>query len=343
MRYDSEREAHIVSAWQTVEGALSWAQVELQNAGIPDARREAEILLAACLNWERARLIAHPEIPLDDRQQRRFACWIRRRARREPLAYITRRAWFYGLKLTVGRGVLIPRPETELLVGVFLEWAAQALTPPAPLSHCVGEGGINSPLPRSGRGAGGEGIPNPTSQRGRGAGGKRIPILVDAGVGSGAIAIACLKNAPEWLGVGIDRSRRALRIAQMNRRTQGLDTRLLLLQGDWLGMLRPHSADAVLSNPPYVLPEEWDTLQPEIVLYEPRTALLVPADDPLQPYRRIAQDARQVLRSHGLLAFETSPRLAPLLAEHLPRWGFPSPHIQRDYSGVERVVYATRE
>lgn len=279
----------------TVGDALVWAQGMLQGADVADARREAEILLAACLGWERAKLIAHPEAVLAERQLRRFECWVRRRARREPLAYITRRAWFYGLELTVGRGALIPRPETELLVELFLEWAAW------------GEG---------------------------------VPILVDAGTGSGAIAIACLKHAPQWLGVGIDRSRRALHIAQINRRKLRLETRLMLVQGDWLAGLRPRSVNAVLSNPPYVLPDEWDALQPEIARYEPRAALLVPAEDPLLPYRRIAQDAARVLRSPGLLAFETSPRLAPLLMEQLPRWGFPNPQVRRDYSGVERVVYA---
>jgi len=122
----------------------------------------------------------------------------------------------------------------------------------------------------------------------------------------------------------------------------GLQSRLMLVQGDWLRGLGRGVVDAVLSNPPYVLPDEWDALQPEITRYEPTGALLVPADDPLRPYRRIAQGAHRSLRLGGLLAFETSPRLAPLLAEQLPVWGFPSPHIVRDYAGDARVVWAVR-
>jgi release factor glutamine methyltransferase len=131
-------------------------------------------------------------------------------------------------------------------------------------------------------------------------------------------------------------------LAQANRRALGLQSRLMLVQGDWLRGLRTGAVDAVLSNPPYVLPDEWDALQPEITRYEPKGALLVPADDPLRPYRRIAQGAHRSLRLGGLLAFETSPRLAPLLAEQLPVWGFPSPHIVRDYAGDARVVWAVR-
>ncbi|MFN3690280.1 MAG: peptide chain release factor N(5)-glutamine methyltransferase [Fimbriimonadales bacterium] len=282
-----------------VADMLSWAQERLQGAGIDQARREAEILLAACVGWARARVIAHRDATLSEQQIRRFEGWVRRRAQREPLAYITRRAWFYGLELTIGRGVLIPRPETELLVALFLRWAADIK--------------------------------------------EELPTFADAGVGSGAIAIACLVNAPRWLGVGIDRSRRALRVAQVNRRQRGLATRLMLVQGDWLSALRPRSVNAVLSNPPYVLPDEWDALQPEITRYEPRRALLVPADDPLLPYRRIAQDALRVLRRPSLLAFETSPRLAPLLTEQLPRWGFAHPQVVCDYSGAARVVYVAQQ
>ncbi|MCS7301567.1 MAG: methyltransferase, partial [Fimbriimonadales bacterium] len=155
----------------TVQEAWAWAQGELERAGLPEAWREAAVLLSACMGWERARLMAHPGAALTAAQQRRYACWVRRRTRREPLAYITRRVWFYGLELTVGRGALIPRPETELLVEVFLEWA-QA----------------------------------------------RAGVLVDAGTGSGAIAIACLTHAPHWRALGIDRSRRALHLAVLNRR-----------------------------------------------------------------------------------------------------------------------------
>jgi release factor glutamine methyltransferase len=309
------------TAPMTVGEAIAWVGARLQAAGLSEPQREAQALVAACLGWERARLVAHPEARLSALQAHRLERWARRRAQREPLAYLTRRAWFYGLELTVGRGALIPRPETELLVEVFLGWAGSL--PPSFRFPPLRE------VPPARRGNLKEGV-------------SCSPILVDAGTGTGAIALACLMHAPRWLGVGIDRSRRALRIAQANRHALGLQARLMLVQGDWLRGLRTGSVDAVLSNPPYVLPDEWDALPPEVSRYEPRGALLVPAGDPLRPYRRIARGAHRSLRPGGLLAFETSPRLAPLLAEQLPAWGFPSPHIVRDYAGNARVVWAVR-
>jgi release factor glutamine methyltransferase len=313
----------------TVREALEWAGAQLQAVGLPEPLREAQAVVAACLGWERAQLIAHPDAPVSARHARRLRSWVRRRAAREPLAYITRRVWFYGLELMVGRSALIPRPETELLVEVFLGWARGSLTPdPSPTQW---ERGANFPLARFA----GEGD---TGGEGNGS-----PVLVDVGTGTGAIALACLRHALHWLGIGVERSRRALRWAQANRRRLGLESRLLLIQGDWLRGLRAGSVDAVLSNPPYVLPDEWDALQPEITRYEPKSALLTPADDPLRPYRRIARGARCALRTGGLLAFEASPRLAPLLAEQLPAWGFRQPRIVCDYAGVMRVVWAILE
>jgi release factor glutamine methyltransferase len=107
----------------TVGEAIAWVGARLQAAGLSEPQREAQALVAACLGWERARLVAHPEARLSALQAHRLERWARRRAQREPLAYLTRRAWFYGLELIVGRGALIPRPETELLVEVFLGWA----------------------------------------------------------------------------------------------------------------------------------------------------------------------------------------------------------------------------
>jgi release factor glutamine methyltransferase len=329
----------------TVREAIARVGTRLQAAGLSEPQREAHALVAACLGWERARLIAHPDARLSARQVQRLECWARRRAAREPLAYLTRRAWFYGLELIVGRGALIPRPETELLVEVFLGWAKEKpLTPsPSPTGWARGGNALTpSPSPTGWERGAEFSLSRKAGEGDQGGEGSNFPILVDAGTGTGAVALACLTHAPHWLGIGIDRSRRALRLAQANRRALGLQSRLMLVQGDWLRGLGRGVVDAVLSNPPYVLPDEWDALQPEITRYEPTGALLVPADDPLRPYRRIAQGAHRSLRLGGLLAFETSPRLAPLLAEQLPVWGFPSPHIVCDYAGDARVVWAVR-
>jgi release factor glutamine methyltransferase len=101
--------------------ALSASVDALRAAGVEDPRLDAELLLAEATGWGRARLVADPEAEIPPAATRRFAEMVRRRLRREPVAYILGRRGFRHLELAVDPRVLIPRPETELLVELALE------------------------------------------------------------------------------------------------------------------------------------------------------------------------------------------------------------------------------
>ncbi len=93
----------------------------LEGAGVPEARREAGSLLSFLLNKDRTFLISHAEDPVDDDSLDRLREFVERRAAGEPLQYITGVQDFYGREFRVTPDVLIPRPETELLVEAALE------------------------------------------------------------------------------------------------------------------------------------------------------------------------------------------------------------------------------
>ena len=112
-----------VRAAGSVGDALGAACDALGAAGVDSPRLDAELLLAAATGIDRARLIAEPESGVDPASGRRFGEMVRRRLRREPVAYILGRKWFRHLELQVDGRVLVPRPETELLVEVALELA----------------------------------------------------------------------------------------------------------------------------------------------------------------------------------------------------------------------------
>jgi release factor glutamine methyltransferase len=101
--------------------ALIAATDALRAAGIEDPRLDAELLLAEATGWDRARLVAESEAEVPPSAARRFGEMVRRRLRREPVAYITGRRGFRRIELEVDPRVLIPRPETELLVELALE------------------------------------------------------------------------------------------------------------------------------------------------------------------------------------------------------------------------------
>ena len=121
----------------SVRDALAAAADGLAAAGVDSPRLDAELLLAEATGWERARLTAEPEggVPAD--AARRFGEMVRRRLRREPVAYILGRKGFRSIELAVDRRVLIPRPETELLVELALE-----LRPRRALDLGTGSGAI---------------------------------------------------------------------------------------------------------------------------------------------------------------------------------------------------------
>lgn len=117
--------------------ALAAATDALRAAGVDSPRLDAELLLAAAAGLSRAALIASPEQPLEPVAARAYAELVRRRLRREPLAYILGRKAFRRIELAVDPRVLIPRPETELLVELALE-----LEPRTVLDVGTGSGAI---------------------------------------------------------------------------------------------------------------------------------------------------------------------------------------------------------
>ncbi len=117
--------------------ALTASTDALRAAGVEQPRFDAELLLAEATGWDRADLAANPEAEIPPAAARRFGEMVRRRLRREPLAYIVGRKGFRHLELAVDRRVLIPRPETELLVELALE-----LQPDAVLDIGTGSGAI---------------------------------------------------------------------------------------------------------------------------------------------------------------------------------------------------------
>lgn len=114
----------------------------LSESGVVEARREANSLLAFVLNKDRTFLIAHSEYELSDEETSRFQDVLERRKQREPFQYIVGKQEFYGLDFFITKDVLIPRPETELIVEAAIE-ILQSEKNPRFLEIGVGSGCIS--------------------------------------------------------------------------------------------------------------------------------------------------------------------------------------------------------
>ncbi|MGD9630248.1 MAG: peptide chain release factor N(5)-glutamine methyltransferase [Pyrinomonadaceae bacterium] len=126
----------------TIAVLLSQAEEVLKGSNIPDAGRQAVSLMQFALGRDRAFLIAHPEYELNLREQELFGSVVLRRSRREPLQYIVGKQEFYGLDIVVNPDVLIPRPETEILVERAIEITGTA-RPNSILEIGIGSGCIS--------------------------------------------------------------------------------------------------------------------------------------------------------------------------------------------------------
>jgi len=100
---------------------LKFAVEILHESGVAEPRRQASSLLAFALQKDKTFLVAHSEYKLSQEEEKRFKSFLQRRARREPFQYITERQEFFGLDFLVTPDVLIPRPETELIVENAIE------------------------------------------------------------------------------------------------------------------------------------------------------------------------------------------------------------------------------
>lgn len=158
------------------------------------------------------------------------------------------------------------------------------------------------------------------------------PRVLDIGVGSGAIALAIADEHPGARVVATDSSPEALAVAEENRRRTGLTERVELVQGELFARVEG-LFDLVVSNPPYVPPDEIDRLDPEVARYEPREALVACGTT-----EAIAEQAQSRLVPGGWLVLETADGEAGTVAELLTRLGYQEVSIGQDLAGRERVV-----
>jgi release factor glutamine methyltransferase len=158
------------------------------------------------------------------------------------------------------------------------------------------------------------------------------PRVLDVGVGSGAIALAIADEHRGARVVAVDRSPDALTLARENLGRASVNGRVRLIEGD-LARDVEGPFDLVVSNPPYVLPEEYETLQPEIRLYEPYGAVVG-----VGVGREVAAQARVLLRPGGRLVLECGDGQAANLAATLGSLGYADVLETADLAGRDRVV-----
>lgn len=279
----------------TVAEALRQAERRLRTAGVPDPAWDAEALLRHVVGWDRARVVSEGQAPLPPEAEERFLALVTERARRRPLQHLTGTQHFWRHEFKVTPDVLIPRPETELIVEAALDLLTDL----------------------------------------------RNPVLVDVGTGSGCIALSLAAERPDAIVHAIDVSTAALDVARENARRLGLETRVSFHLGDLLDPVagRERRIDLVASNPPYV--DRADSVAPEVRDHDPGVALFPPGDR-FSVYRRLAPQARRLLRRGGWLVVEIGQGMDSEAAAICEGAGLRVVKVLRDLQSIPRTLVARR-
>lgn len=286
---------------------LRLATEYLQKCGSGSPRLDAELLLAHVLGVDRVALYVNHDRPLVPDEVGAFRELLRQRGRGTPMAYILGERPFLSTSLVVSPAVLIPRPETELLVEAALAWLAEQ--PGASLL---------------------------VADVGTGSGAIAIGIAL-AEPRAHVMALDVSADAARVARANVDRH-------DVNDRVEVLAGDLLtpLLVPPRSARFRGR-LDAVVSNPPYIATAELDTLPRDVREHEPRIAL-DGGPDGLAAYRRLIPMAGQALRPGGLLALEIGADQGEAVAALLAADdGWRDVRVEKDYAGHDRIVLSIKE
>lgn len=259
---------------------------------------EARMLAAFALDLDRAAIAAHPMRPVDAPAAARLQTLFARRRAGEPVAYLLGHREFWSRDFRLTPAVLIPRPETELLVETALQWLD---------GLSGGKAGVISAA---------------------------APAVLDLGTGSGVVAITLALERRHCVLTAVDQSPDALAVARAN--AQRLGASVQFLHGDWFNPCVGQRYALVVSNPPYVATDD-PHLQQGDLRYEPLAAL-DGGRGGFACLRRIAREARRHLLPGGCLMLEHGYDQAARLRIYLRELGYVEVQSRDDLAGIARVT-----
>ena len=248
--------------------------------------------------WRKLDRIIHKDSELSNEKSDQLGDITTQLLAHKPVQYVLHEAWFDGMKLFVDENVLIPRPETEELVG----WSLQEVDR------------LQLTVDR-----------------------KEMQVL-DVGTGSGCIPIAIKKRRPSWSVYACDVSEGALQVAKRNAAGQGVQIefrQLNFLRENERSSLP--GFDIIISNPPYIAVAEKASIDKHVIEYEPHVALFVPDEDALIFYKQLADFGHSHLASNGIILMEMQYTQAEPLKNLFSLLGYES-EVRKDMQGNDRMI-----
>ena len=277
-----------------IHETIKKATKTLKKNNIKTACLDSELLLSKVLSKDRNYILLNSKEIISKKYLSDFTHLIHRRKKGEPVAYLTNYKEFWKQKYFVNKDVLIPRPDTEVLIEETLEMFGDD---------------------------------------------KKLKIL-DIGTGSGCLLLSILKERKNFLGVGIDISKKALKVACFNAKLQHLKNRVKFYNSD-IDKFFIGKYDLILSNPPYIKNFDLKYLDEDVATYEPKVAL-DGGRDGLSKITKVIDKASCLIKKNGKLILEIGYNQRNEIVKRLKDRKFYINKIIKDYGKNDRCIISTK-
>ena len=278
-----------------IQETLNKAVKILNKFNIKNPYLDSEILLSKTINKDRKYIILNSKEQLSKTCLKNFSNLVERRKKGEPIAYLINKKEFWRHTFYVDCNVLIPRPDTEILVEETLKLFSKS---------------------------------------------SKLRML-DIGTGSGCILLSILKERRNFLGIGIDISKNAIKVANFNAKLQQLSNRVKFYKSD-VDKFLIGKYDIVLSNPPYIKKKDLKYLEKDIVDFEPKTAL-DGGRDGLSKITKVINKASKLIKKNGRFILEIGFDQKNKTIDILKKNSFYINKIVKDYGRNDRCIISIKK
>lgn len=282
----------------TIKEVLDRTTSFFRTKQIPSPRLDAELLISGSLGLERIQLYLKFDQPLKELELEKCREVVRRRTQGEPVAYILNQKYFYGFEFFVDARVLIPRPETELMVEMGIEELKKRT--PIGSDHTW------------------------------------IPKILDLGCGSGCIGLTLLKKFELAEATLVDKESGPIEVTKMNAEKLTVLDRSQIIQKDVSQLQLEKQFHLILANPPYIDRNDPD-IEVDVKKFEPDSALFAEAEG-LSAFQTWVPAAAKHCLPEGLVIFEIGWKQGEQVSNIFQTCGLNEVRVHQDLSGRDRFV-----
>ena len=277
-----------------IQETITKATKILERSNIKTSCLDSELLLSKVLKKDRKYIILNSKKNLNENYLSNFNKLIDRRKKGEPVAYLTNFKEFWKQKYFVNKNVLIPRPDSEVLIDEALKIYEKE---------------------------------------------KKINIL-DIGTGSGCLLLSILNERKNFMGIGVDISKKALNVARFNAKLQHLSNRVKFYNSD-IDKFFIGKYDLILSNPPYIKKFDIRCLEKDVAYFEPKVAL-DGGSDGFSKITKVIIKASTLIKKNGKFILEMGCHQKNEIVNKLKNNKFYINKIVEDYGKNDRCIISTK-